>query len=522
MKRTALAFFFALSALAANSGHPACIMQSNGMPVRNLSDFISKSLAKTSRCPKNVFEFRELILGNGAELETTMVANRGFHNPSQGSFSFFEIVSSQKPGLRARAGDVFFGHFTGVNSQGQIDLEQTPARGSLMIEAFAWDEAKGYYNFYELIGDGTQGRWLYRGDSADILSDLATLHLQPNPKAPVFGNRMRCSGCHMAGGPIMKELEEPHNDWWTKERRLDFGGRGFSESVAPLMAKLVPPGRLSASVKTGLSKLESSSGFNSVKANRSFRERLRPLFAPVEINLESDLRPSEEGKDIRVPTNFFVDPRLLSQERQMRLSREAYEHGLQDLNFNFPETILRDGDHAWLTAVKAYSDKLAIESLISQGIIDSRFVQSVLSVDFTNPLFSEKRRELLRLLPETASPDWQQRYIESLKASGLPHGLELASMLSSDDRASAEVKNRINGFATKCEALLGDPTHVEDYMRLLSQRRREVFDSEISKNPRGQILEPGFRVIFPEPTPKIPSKGLHISENGEILNDRNR
>jgi hypothetical protein len=32
---------------------------------------------------------------------------------------------------------------------------------------------------------------------------------------------------------------------------------------------------------------------------------------------------------------------------------------------------------------------------------------------------------------------------------------------------------------------------------MASQRRAEVKAAETSKNPRGQILEPGFRVIFP-------------------------
>jgi hypothetical protein len=30
----------------------------------------------------------------------------------------------------------------------------------------------------------------------------------------------------------------------------------------------------------------------------------------------------------------------------------------------------------------------------------------------------------------------------------------------------------------------------------LTLQRKAVFESEISKNPLGQILEPGFRVIF--------------------------
>ena len=32
----------------------------------------------------------------------------------------------------------------------------------------------------------------------------------------------------------------------------------------------------------------------------------------------------------------------------------------------------------------------------------------------------------------------------------------------------------------------------------LSGIRESVYDDEISKNPRGQILEPGFRIVFPE------------------------
>lgn len=33
----------------------------------------------------------------------------------------------------------------------------------------------------------------------------------------------------------------------------------------------------------------------------------------------------------------------------------------------------------------------------------------------------------------------------------------------------------------------------------LIEARVAVYNAEISKNPRGQILEPGFRVIFPIP-----------------------
>jgi hypothetical protein len=58
---------------------------------------------------------------------------------------------------------------------------------------------------------------------------------------------------------------------------------------------------------------------------------------------------------------------------------------------------------------------------------------------------------------------------------------------------------------------------VIELVRLLAQRRQEAGDSEISKNPQGQILEPGFRVIFPMTTPPIRSGSLRLTEDGLVI-----
>ena len=75
-----------------------------------------------------------------------------------------------------------------------------------MVELIAWDGDKQVFNFYEMIGDGRQGKWFYRGDSLDIQADVKFLHRQTGSGDPRFGSNLRCSGCHTAGGPIMKEL----------------------------------------------------------------------------------------------------------------------------------------------------------------------------------------------------------------------------------------------------------------------------------------------------------------------------
>jgi len=116
--------------------------------------------------------------------------------------------------------EFFFGHFTAVGPENHPIADQSNRQGALMGELIARDAKKGVFNFYELRGDRGKNRWLYRGDSLDIFADIQLLHRQQDPQHPVFGSRLRCSGCHMEGGPIMKEFSPPHNDWWRETRKL--------------------------------------------------------------------------------------------------------------------------------------------------------------------------------------------------------------------------------------------------------------------------------------------------------------
>ena len=57
---------------------------------------------------------------------------------------------------------------------------------------------------------------------------------------------------------------------------------------------------------------------------------------------------------------------------------------------------------------------------------------------------------------------------------------------------------------------------VIEVYRLLAQRREEVKASEISENPQGRILEPGFRVVFPD-TPGAHPGRLRLTEDGRVM-----
>lgn len=462
------------------------------------NDALALVIRNAAGCPANVRELKEQFLSLGAEVQPAMVANRGRHNPDLGSFSFFETVINTNEENKILPGEVFFGHFT-KRMQSTVVLDQQPENGKLMIEAIAWDRTKQAYNFYELIGTDTSADWFYRGDSFDVLKDNAFIYRDPPPHTPKYGRTLRCSACHSSGGPIMKELEFPHNDWWTTERPLNLGPNHASAEVQNWLQTVIDAAAFAKYVKAGIEKLETSPAYIQFRAKMSLQEQLRPLFCENEMNLQSDTQSTNDlHVPVEIPTNFIVSP-LFSHESDanINLPRGEYLQLLAKFRMKFPETKLMDADHAWLTPVKSFSDLLAIQSLLDQNIVDEKFVADVLAVDFQKPLFSKKRCQLLKLLPDDAKGPWRSAFIDNLKQSDLSGSKELLEYLQNPKYTMRWHRNTVQ------EYLLSVQSRPATLFPKLLNIRKAVTSSEISKNPLGQILEPGFRVIFPVPTPSL-------------------
>lgn len=488
----------ASEAATTSSVASACIIAGATEPRH---DILFRLLTETPDCPRDVFDFRQKLSADGLQLTSTFVANRGFHNPALGSFSLFEMAHGQSLAAGRSVGndELFFGHFTGKDDSGQITLDQNPASGSLMIELIAWDAVSGAYSFYELRGQGAQGAWFYRGDSLDIVEDVKQLHRQTDPSRPQFGRHLRCSGCHTNGGPIMKELAAPHNDWWRTDRPTPLTPGQPDAALSRIMSQLADAETLAQAVHSGNAKLSQSTKYRQALASRNLQERLRPLFCPVEINLESDGTASDTATAINVPSAFFADPRLAT--AVMPLDRLAYSTALTGRRARFPETALQDGDHAWLAPVKAASDQTLIDAAVADALIDKEFVADVLAVDFTNPTLSPTRCSLLPLVPVQASAQWQAHFVETLQQANSAAARELVQNLTDPSRNQARHRAHAADFLAACQQRLAETSNAAAFVALLGQRRAEVFTSEISKNPMGQIFEPGFRVIFPTLSP---------------------
>jgi hypothetical protein len=487
MKKIIVLLFIAFSAHAQK-----CAIYYNNRAAPDLKDALYWVLTTASECPTSVLPLEKECRSKGMQYSSSMVANRGHQNPIKGSFSFFEMARGKMPD--GSDGEIFIGHFTRL-ANGNIVLDQTPSPDKLLIEAIAWDDNKQLYNFYELLGqEHGDPKWFYRGDSQDALLDNRYLHRIPNPGEEKFGRRMRCSACHNNGTPIMKELSFPHNDWWTETRPLIFGRNRLSKTVSNRVLNLSSAEHLAQNVLIGMQKIHQSNSYKQVKSKQSFIETMRPLFCPTEINLvSSDKRLKGPETEFLMPPESLLHPLLGSP--QLVFSKQEYQQLLNRHSIKFPETNEMDADHMWLTPVVSMNDRLAIEELIADEIITEKIAKDILMIDFKNPLFSDLRCGLLGFIPHEWSTFWLEDFLNTLANQQNPIARTLATNIEdlfSDERIHQPLLQEYATYLSRDDAK-------EQLFDKLLRQRKQVSTSELSQNPLGEILEPGFRVIFPLP-----------------------
>lgn len=486
--------------IQASKAQTSCqIFNSQGRIASVQNDEFYQILIKEKSCPQNIDGVNQL-LNTAFQNRKFLVANRGRNNSSQGSFSIFESFASQN--RNADAG-IFLGHFTQMNShngKSVIDLDQLPDLGKLVIELIAWDKAKGYYNFYELIGQGNYSQWFYRGDSKDILVDNQFIYLNNTPQKPPIGQTLRCSGCHTSGGPIMKEITFPHNDWWTKSRPLVFEA-AQSNGFLNRLRVIDSAENFATQVQAGIQKLEKSASYQNVKKSLGLRAQLRPLFCDLEINLVSDVQPSQSASGVQIPSSALAGP--FAGNLAFSVPRSSYAGMLQKYRMQFPENKQMDADHAWLSPVKGYSDLVAIGHLKDVGLVDDK---TILDIYFSAPigsLMNTDKCNLLKLVP--AGGDWKSGLIQNLKTQNTEVAKLMLHKLTNQNLTPAKYQASIQDWYKQALTKLaaGD---LEPFFTQLLNNRKAVFTSEISKNPKGQIMEPGFRVVFPQPGVALPAR----------------
>jgi hypothetical protein len=495
---------------AAAPGWSAVPQQAGVVGVRGTAatadDAVKRAILSGPETPRTVAAVRQRLLGLGGKLKTHIVANRGHENPEGGSFSFFETYTGPMTGGVVKDGELFIGFFS--ERKGDALAVMQSFEPGLMIELIAWDHTKQAYNFWELVGTGQSAAWHYRGDSADVLADVAAINVGAGK--PAFGNRLRCSGCHTLGGPIMKELEAPNNDWWTDAHKLELGSLKLASGADPaeptamaarLFAEAVDAGDMARQVRGGMQRLMAARAARNGDG-QSLKQQLRSLFTPMEINLASDSAAFKTRSEVALPAAFFVDARLSGKQGAIAVPTATYSAALSAVGSRFApdEANLEETRHAFVVPVRSVIDNLAIDGLMKQGLLDAELAADVLAVDMANPLHSRARASLLRFVPERAASAAALRDALMAGLKQAPQDAaarELLANLTDPARTAAFHRQRAGAVLQAVRQGRADQAAVVGWLKLAAQRRVEVAAAETSQNPRGTILEPGFRVIFP-------------------------
>ena len=317
----------------------------------------------------------------------------------------------------------------------ELSFPDTPAR----IEAWGFDTSRGRINYYLMSRDGNSLRWKFRGSS--------------NGADQLTGGQRRgtCFACHVNGGPVMKELARPWNNWHSIDSQATYLLPTAPAAVRWPVADQTPrfKGRLDQAenletkIISVIREFNTSRVMDSIQRNpdgtlatdaqgmstvTQGRRLLRSLFETTEVNLISSLQKSRlhplpdvnlagPAQAVTIPNTFFLNSNLLgpgggvpgltglgiAPATQFSAIAKIEPAEYKQLIVSTSTKLFGkngDTDFAWFTPEASQIDNDMVDRLMRLGVVSPEFVAAVLAIDLEMPVFSLERARLLRFVPD--------------------------------------------------------------------------------------------------------------------------
>jgi hypothetical protein len=373
------------------------------------------------------------------------------------------------------------------------------------VEMIGKDATTGVYNFYEVLPDN---QWVFYGTSADFIGsgyDCGTSGFckSRNSKKASSPSGKSCASCHISGGLVMKELDSPWLHWTA-------GHQKGSEAVAKKFPDKL--GNQNAGAQLEFEVVRSSFATYSerrvdILAGKGVQELVRPLFCTMDVNLHSGF-DSRLMLDPSITAATFIlgladYPALKKAVRQHIVGAPANVDDTEN-GFTYPTTSGIEG---------AYT-----RALQNAKLVDAEFVQDVLNVDFTRPIFSGQRCALVdvvtgktsavdaKLATFVGETDPAKRaaiaadiaksipslYADALKGSSKPAEQELLANLTDSAQTADQHFKEAQAFIDACQArftkapdgALKDIVTYAAHVRSVMRKDTKGFNGQ-------ELLEPG-------------------------------
>jgi hypothetical protein len=251
------------------------------------------------------------------------------------------------------------------------------------LEIIAFDEKNQVFNYYKEVG----GKMGFFGSSTDFVTT--------KPGGPGVTDIRGCGNCHTGGGLIMKELTFPWVHW-----EGQFRVPGAEELVAnrPQMGALALAERLEEEVVEPGNAAWNDRRVDFLSTEGTVKQMLAPLFCPVEVNLASMNRKDRIQNPFLLDSTLFRTLSLTS--ARVTTTASHYDRIIAAIGQQVPGTDAADLVAPMTFVARSGEDLDFVESLVEAGVIDESFQNDVLMIDFTRPVFSDDRCDLLEFAPE--------------------------------------------------------------------------------------------------------------------------
>jgi hypothetical protein len=313
-----------------------------------------------------------------------------------------------------------------------------------VVEVMAWDPAQGVFNYYKTEGN----RMAFFGNSIDMLEGPA-------------GHTRECAACHTGGGLVMKELNDPWLHW--EDHMNTPGAAELVSAHAELFGSKAGGINMEQLTRAG-NRAWNETRVQHLRDHGSVAAMLEPLFCSVEVNLDnaagfpSPVEGGPGGDEVReIQLDALIDPTLKSFGR-IPIEFEDYDAAIKAMGQQLPGVAgAIDTIFSFPYIERAEADMDYVRRLVNAGLIDQDFVEDVLMVDFTRPIFSDDRCDLLAHAPELAPGDRtadaiRDGFVASLEAASPSPGSPEAELLANLTTESAHGE-KVDAFIESCTLL---------------------------------------------------------------------
>jgi hypothetical protein len=382
------------------------------------------------------------------------------------------------------------------------------------LQVIGWDAVAGANQFYER----RDGVWMWAGSGWDALRPDSRGH------GPFDS--------HVNGALNMKELKLPWLHWHSPSAAI-------SDTVLaptdPLRYEAVWVGRSLADdfertvVRPSVDRWTESRFTKLTRGGvlTHLPEFFRQVLGTSTVNLVSSptsYAALQSGAGVALPPTFVVnvDALLGVLGLEPAFTRPVVPATVYRSVLSRFEVRLKAGRHqfeqdthfVFVVPEPAFEDLQVLRMLRATGILSDRLAAAILMVDFQNPVFSTRRMELLRYVPDEAERDAPTAFattfvsaVESSPAARTAGSVEHEFLVNWGIQAwVAEYQQRIEAFSTALSSMCAHPDAFAHVFALAESRRREF--------RRRKLAE--FRLTTPFTNIKESAPLLEFAPDGSV------